>query len=233
MSRNPIQLAEVAEHYRRLAPEYEARSNRTCERTYRSLLDRFLRGRRRVIELGSGASDLLDRLGSPVSVAYDLSAAMLRMRSVSRSVHRVAGSCERLPFCDAQFDGAFAINVLEHVTDPGLVLGEAWRVLEEGGVLLIVTPNGNWEGLLDLAERWSLKIPEGPHQFLSSARLRREAERWFRVREHRTFLALPAGPLPLASLIDKLSLCHLYGGGFFQYVVGEKTARARRTDGQA
>ena len=233
MSQSPIRLAEVDEHYRKLAPEYEARSNKTCERAYRSLLDRFLRGRRRVIELGSGATDLLDRLESPLAVAYDLSAAMLRMRQENRSVHRVAGPCEQLPFRDAEFDAAFSINVLEHVTDPGRVLSEAWRVLAEGGVFLVVTPNGNWERLLDLAERWSLKIPEGPHQFLTSSRLRCEAERWFRVVEHRTFLALPAGPLPLASLVDTLSMCHLYGAGFFQYLVGVKATAAPRSDRQA
>jgi SAM-dependent methyltransferase len=224
MSQSPIQLAEVNEHYRNLAPEYEARSNKTCERAYCSLIDRFLKGRCRVIELGSGATDLLDGLGCPLSVAYDLSTAMLRMRPENRSVHRVAGSCERLPFRDAQFDGAFSINVLEHVTDPGCVLGEAWRVLEGGGIFLIVTPNGNWERLLNLAERLSLKIPEGPHQFLTSDRLRSLAERWFRILEHRTFLSLPAGPLPLAALIDTVLLCHLYRGGFFQYLVGEKAA---------
>ena len=81
---------------------------------------------------------------------------MLGMRSVNHSVHRVAGPCERLPFRNAQFDGAFAINVLEH----------------------------------------------------------------------RSFLSLPVGPLPPVSLIDTLSLCHLYGAGFFQYLVAEKAATA-------
>jgi SAM-dependent methyltransferase len=226
MSQGPIRLAEVNDHYRRLAAEYESRSNKTCDQAYRLLLNRFLSGRSRVIELGGGATDLLDRLGSTLSVAYDLSAAMLGMRRQNPLVHRVAGPCERLPFRDAQFDGAFSINVLEHVTDPGRVMGEAARVLDKGGVFLIVTPNGNWEGLLDFAERWSLKIPEGPHQFLTAARLKSEAQRHFRVLEHRTFMSLPAGPLSLASLIDKLSMCHLYGAGFFQYLVGEKVAAA-------
>jgi SAM-dependent methyltransferase len=230
MSQSRIRVAEVSEHYRKLAPEYESRSNKTCEQAYRSLLGRFLGGRSRVIELGSGATDLLDRLESPLSVAYDLSAAMLRMRRENRSVHKVVGACECLPFRDAQFNGAFSINVLEHVANPGLVLREAYRVLEEGGIFLIVTPNGNWEGLLDLAERWSLKIPEGPHEFLTSARLRKEAEQCFRILEHRTFLSLPVGPLPLAALVDTLSFCHSYGGGFFQYLVGEKVATASRSE---
>ena len=36
---------------------------------------------------------------------------------------------ERLPFCDARFDGVFSINVLEHVIDLERVLAESARVL--------------------------------------------------------------------------------------------------------
>jgi hypothetical protein len=63
-----------------LASEYEARANKTGERAYLRPLDRFLKKRNRVIELGRGSTDLLDRLGGPLSVAYDLSAGLLRMR---------------------------------------------------------------------------------------------------------------------------------------------------------
>ena len=77
MSQTPIQLAEVNEHYRKLAHDYEARSNKTCQAHYGSLLDRFLKARSCVIELGGGVTDLLDRLECPLSVAYDLSAEML------------------------------------------------------------------------------------------------------------------------------------------------------------
>ena len=101
---------------------------------------------------------------------------------------------ERLPFGDARFDGVFSINVLEHVIDLERVLAESARVLADGGLWLAVTPNGNWEGLLDLAERWSLKIPEGPHRFLTTRRLREAVGRYLDVLEHRTMLVLPAGP---------------------------------------
>src|SRR5581483_2548911 len=99
----------------------------------------------RILELGSGSTDLLDRLGSPVSVASDLSPEMLRMRPGGDGVHRVVSSGERLPFADASFDGVFLINVLEHVVDVEAVLREIARVLDRGGLMLAVTPNGNWE----------------------------------------------------------------------------------------
>jgi SAM-dependent methyltransferase len=220
--------SEVKEHYRQLASSYESQSNRTCQQAYSRLVHRFLGGSQRVLELGSGSSDLLDNLASPMSVACDLSLDMLRMRRRHPTIIPVAAAGERLPFPDRRFDGIFLINVLEHVSHVGAVLRECARVLVEGGFLLAVTPNGNWERLLDLAERWSLKIPEGPHEFLSTGRLRSETERCLDVVEHRTFLVFPAGPFVMANLLDRLSFCSAYQGGFFQYMLARKAGLENR-----
>jgi SAM-dependent methyltransferase len=48
---------------------------------------------------------------------------------------------ESLPFADASFDVVYSNNVLEHTTDPTLVLSEALRVLRPGGVLFVEVPN--------------------------------------------------------------------------------------------
>jgi ubiquinone/menaquinone biosynthesis C-methylase UbiE len=226
MTKTNSQQSNVLAHYQEIAAEYNARANQTCEQTYRRLVDRFIRGRSRLLELGGGSSDLLDLLDSPTAVACDLSLEMLLRRPHGDRSHRVVAVGEHLPFGDAQFDGVFSINVLEHVIDLERVLAESARVLADGGLWLAVTPNGNWERLLDLAERWSLKIPEGPHRFLTSRRLSHEVGRYFKVVEHRTLLVLPAGPPRLSSLIDSVSLCSAWGGGFFQYIVARKTASA-------
>jgi SAM-dependent methyltransferase len=132
---------------------------------------------------------------------------------------------ERLPFPDGCFDGLFLINVLEHVADVEAVLRECARVLRGNGRWLTVTPHGDWEFWLDLAERWSLKLPEGPHDFLTRDQLRRAMAGHFEVVEHRSFLVLPAGPPALAGLIDRLTFSAALGWGFFQYAVGRKPAR--------
>ena len=157
-----------------------------------------------------------------MAVACDLSHEMLLRRPPGDRSYRVVAVGERLPFRDAQFDGVFSINVLEHVTDLEAVLSESARVLEDGGLWLAITPNGNWEVLLDLAERWSLKIPEGPHRFLTTRMLRQGVIRHFDIVEHRTILVLPAGPPGLSFVVDRVSLCSVWGGGFFQYIVARK-----------
>jgi ubiquinone/menaquinone biosynthesis C-methylase UbiE len=225
MTHTKPRQAEVLAHYQEIAAEYNSRANQTCEQTYRRLADRFMRGRPRLLELGGGSSDLLESLGSSTAVACDLSREMLLRRPHGDRSHRVLAVGEHLPFGEALFDGVFSINVLEHVIDLEKVLTESTRVLADGGLWLALTPNGNWERLLELAERWSLKIPEGPHQFLTARRLRQEVSRYFDVVEHRTLLVLPAGPPGLSSWIDTVSLCSLWGWGFFQYIVARKRAR--------
>ena len=181
-----------------------------------------MKGKPRLLELGAGSSTLLESLGSPLSVASDLARPMLLQRPGGDRSHRVVAIGERMPFGNAQFDGLFSINVLEHVTDLESVLSESARVLADEGLWLAVTPNGNWERLLDLAEAWSLKIPEGPHRFLTTRKLREAVGRYLEVVEHRTMLVLPAGPPALTPLVDSLSLCSVWGAGFFQYLVARK-----------
>jgi ubiquinone/menaquinone biosynthesis C-methylase UbiE len=48
---------------------------------------------------------------------------------------------ERLPYGPASFDAILLNEVLEHVPDERAALGEAWRVLRPGGVVIILSPN--------------------------------------------------------------------------------------------
>ena len=54
--------------------------------------------------------------------------------------HVVVGDGEHLPYRDGSFAAVCATEVLEHVTDPGLVLGETRRVLRPGGTACVAVP---------------------------------------------------------------------------------------------
>ena len=71
-----------------------------------------------------------------------------------------------------------------------------------------------------------MKIPEGPHRFLTTRQLRQAVNRHMDVLEHRTILMLPAGPPALSSCVNTVSLCSTWGWGFFQYIVARKRAGA-------
>ena len=211
---------DVGDHYARLAPDYARKANRACQRAYRDLVSRALGGARRVLELGAGSADAVAGLGATCVVACDISLPMLRARTCPSSLPLV-GDAQRIPCRDAAFDAVFCINLLEHVPEPAPAVAEAARVLDEGGRFLAVTPNGDVAGLLELLERLRLKLPEGPHRFLTREALAGLAEPHFRIVEHRRFLTFPAGPASLVRGIDRI-LGGEHGRGLFHYVLMEK-----------
>lgn len=92
-------------------------------------------GASRVLDIGCGEG-ALNRALPPRPpfrlVGLDASAVLLR----AHPGPCVRADARRLPFRDATFDAAVAVNVLHHLDDPRLALREARRVLVPGGVLL-------------------------------------------------------------------------------------------------
>ena len=184
------------------------------------MVARFVRDSRRVLEIGAGTSTLLQDLGPTGSVTCDLTVQALLRQRPDRRFAAVAAAGEHLPFRDGSFDAIYAINVLEHAADVVSILDECSRVLQSDGRILAITPNGNWERLLDLAERLRLKIPEGPHRFLRPDELRNVIQNKFDVIEHSTFLSFPCPPDVASRAIDRLVSRIGAPWGFFQFVVG-------------
>ena len=115
---------------------------------------------RDVLDVGSGAGQILGHLireASPAArlVAFDLSGQMLRRSRkrmggrTSRHGHApgyVSGDMLRMPFADGSFDCVTAGWVLEHLKDPTPGLEEMARVLRPGGRLLLLCTADNVTG---------------------------------------------------------------------------------------
>ena len=208
----------VREHYAALAATYDEKANRACSHAYEVLLHSTLGGCGRIVELGAGSSPRAGLLVAPFAVACDLSWSMLAARNTFHRLSRTVADGQALPYREGAFDGAFCINVLEHVPEPVRFMAEAARVLAPGGLLLAITPNGDVAWLLELLERLRLKLPEGPHRFLTTNDLAGLAPPAFEVVEHRKFLAFPAGPPRFVEFVDQVGAPKA-GRGLFQYAV--------------
>ena len=108
--------------------------------TYRWLLlyprlVKRLRGR--CLDVGCGIGDML--LHRPDTVGVDVNARTVAFCR-SRGAQAVQMEPDRLPFDARSFDSVLMDNVLEHIADPGPLLGEVRRVLRPGGRLLVGVP---------------------------------------------------------------------------------------------
>jgi len=145
------------------------------------------------------------------------------LESARRHVKRtglVRGTAEKLPFAEASFDVVSALHVLEHLTDPMLLLAEGHRVLTSGGVLLLATPNPGGLAARVLKERWPSHRPD-------HVSLKRPCE-WREMIERAGFEILDDGTTGLSGfralrrmplgLLNWLSLAAL---GYFPWEYGE------------
>ncbi|MFA6242059.1 MAG: methyltransferase domain-containing protein [Candidatus Hydrogenedentales bacterium] len=199
----PFTPESVKRHYTELAGTYATKENRACKDAYRRNLLKRLGHATRLLEIGAGVSTATAHFPAPFRVACDLSQSMLRA-APREDVRYCAADGTRLPFADASFDAVMSVNVLEHTPQAALLIAEAGRVLVPGGDCVFITPNGDCEWLLNMLEGLRLKLPEGPHRFLSSNELRSLLSPNLQVIEHRKFLALPLGPAAFVNAVDTI-----------------------------
>ncbi len=123
-----------------------------------NLVVKILRGKRakRLLDIGCGDGRITLRIAETVNVAevhgVDVAPEAIQLaQSRGIRVAQVNLDQEGLPYPSDFFDLVLAMEVLEHIFDPGSLLDEAHRVLVPGGHLILTTPNlGSWYNRLAL-----------------------------------------------------------------------------------
>jgi 2-polyprenyl-6-hydroxyphenyl methylase / 3-demethylubiquinone-9 3-methyltransferase len=118
-----------------------------------------------VLDIGCGGGFLAEefaREGFTVTgidpVARSLEAARKHAADNNLEIDYREGKGEALPFPDASFDIVACCDVLEHVDDLTLVIGEVARTLKPGGVFCYDTVNRTWlskVALIKISQDWS------------------------------------------------------------------------------
>lgn len=105
--------------------------------------------KRIVLDIGCGAGMLTNALAKAGHKVFgvDLSQESLRVakeRDETKTVSYQVANGYSLPYPAASFDVVCAMDVLEHVEEPQLLIAEASRVLAPGGLFFFHTFNRNW-----------------------------------------------------------------------------------------
>lgn len=149
--------------------------------------------RGRLLEVGCGAGRYLRALRELrpglALVGCDVSrSALAQLRASAPEVETRLVSGGSLPAADAEFDAVWAIDVLEHVGDPGRMLAEVHRALAPGGIFHLHVPcegdpRSLWRWLPGQSGPSGLKRRFGGHlhRFRRGEILRRVEAAGFRV----------------------------------------------------
>lgn len=100
----------------------------------------------RVLDVGCGLGLLLKRLltANQRYKLYGLDPSFYMLQESAKNCPQarlVRASGEKMPFKDGSFDYAFALDILEHTSEPRRVLSEIHRGLKSGGRLVVCTPD--------------------------------------------------------------------------------------------
>ena len=100
----------------------------------------------RVIELGCGAGNVIEKVSRGKLFGVDISSFILTKakKKLDQTVFLFQGDAQNLPCKNGVFMHVICSEVLEHLLDPSISLHEIKRVLDPQGMAVISVPNELW-----------------------------------------------------------------------------------------
>jgi 2-polyprenyl-3-methyl-5-hydroxy-6-metoxy-1,4-benzoquinol methylase len=106
----------------------------------------------KLLDVGSGSGSLIFKAKEKFNEVYGIDISPSRIDESKKiaiekfvdvsNIHlSVCNINEGIDFSDDMFDAITSIAVIEHVFNPYFVIGEIWRVLKKGGILIAQVPN--------------------------------------------------------------------------------------------
>ena len=177
-----------------------------------------------ILDVGCADGKMLELLLEEVKVhnykGVDFDQKLINLANEDIKKHLEVGNALNLRFKDNNFDVLISTAVIEHLENPEKFLKESYRVLKEGGIIILTTPSPLFEKLGTLVghlkdethfETYNLKE-------LKSL-LRKEG---FRIFESKRFMISPMGmpfEIPIENSLNKIGLHWIMCN---QLIVGKK-----------
>lgn len=102
-----------------------------------------VQSRDRVIEVGCGAGNVIEKAPCGILFGVDLSGPILNKakRRMNKKAFLLQADAKNLPCQDRIFERVICSEVLEHLLDPSAALNEIARVLKNQGIAVVSFPN--------------------------------------------------------------------------------------------
>ena len=168
-----IQQDHVENHFNGLASEYEAWKEKSSYYYHYVMegLKAYIPPGRRVLEIGCATGAILDSLKPSFGLGIDLSEGMIQVAKSKRPhLNFAVADIAHLELKES-FDHVVMVDLAEHLADlPGALrqLGRLFASRYDAGVLV---GQPAWAPVLDTAEKFGLKMPEGDHVWPSAEKL--------------------------------------------------------------
>lgn len=98
----------------------------------------------KILDLGCGEGARLNLLltGKQYGTGVDISKTAINLgKKHYPKINFIRADLEEIPLKSENFDIVYSAYVLEHLSEPELVLSEAVRLMEKGGLLVLIAPN--------------------------------------------------------------------------------------------
>lgn len=203
--------SEVKSHFEAIAEKYDFYKNKSCfyYRSIKNYLKEVIPPDKRILDFGCGTGEILAHLNPQKGVGYDISSKMLKIAKEKFANNKNLRFATSLNQISDIFDYILMIDVVEHLARPLEAFESLKKFCGKKTLLIVSFVDSSWEPLLWILEKARLKMPEGPHRRLKTAKVIDIAKKsGFGVREVGKipiFIWLPFSPLTFLILVRKKS----------------------------
>ncbi len=218
-------------HFNKIANDYDfwKKKNWYYYEQIKDFYQKNIPSDKSVLELGCGTGEILHCVRPIYGVGIDISEEMIKLaQNKFPDLEFIINPAEESFTIEEKFDYIIMCDLLDHASDIWRVFKNLENFTEEGSRVIITTVNPIWDSIFMVLERWKLKMPEGPHNFLFKADIINLLKLFgYEIEQDGLFLLLPVY-IPFISTLINRYLCRLpliKNFSLVQYIIAKKTEK--------